>query len=234
MKVNLYLSDTTLREIDFAEELKSFLECVFSVDVNLRGDLFQEHSSDEIPRRLARMRVRHPLRREFREPHPLEVDAEHRRLHEPMGIVYDGVEFLKLCLSLRGVRENEYDIIVTNRLLATYYDGRYHLRMVVMGPLAAISFRGIWDAPAPPAKCYIRQVCSGLPRDAVAAEPPNRRKAMRMLLSQILFYRAFGMPFCDEVTCMLRNCHRWEEFREVDDFCPRHRAMLEELPWKRR
>jgi hypothetical protein len=234
MRVNLYLSDTTSSEIDFAVEIKSFLEDTFSVEVDLRGDFFQEHPSDDVPHRLARMRVRHPLRREFREPHPVEVEAERRRLREPMGIVYDGVEFLKLCLSLRGVRENEYDIIVTNRLLATYSDGRYHLRMVVMGPLAAISFRGIWDAPAPPAKCYIRQVCSGLPRDAVATEPPDREKAMKMLLSQILFYRAFGMPFCDVPTCMLKNPHRWEEFGEVEDFCPRHRAMLEELPWKRR
>ncbi|WP_232054783.1 DUF6775 family putative metallopeptidase [Thermococcus sp. 2319x1] len=101
---------------------------------------------------LAYIRVRNPNKREFYEPFPIEVENEKKGLTK--GVIYDGVELLKYFS--RDVDTSKPTVLITDRLIATFgEDGRYHLRMIVMGPAAIISLKGILCASAKPLQYYM-------------------------------------------------------------------------------
>jgi len=167
---------------------------------------------------LAYIRVRNPNKREFYEPFPIEV--ENKKKDIIIGVIYDGVELLKYFS--RDVDTSEPTVLITNRLVATFgEDGRYHRRMIVMGPAAIISLKGILYAPAKPLQYYTMHPFGFDEKINVDVD-----KVLKMLLLQFYAYFKHEEIFCKNEECMLHNCHTIEEIKNVKGLCEKHRKML--------
>jgi hypothetical protein len=183
-----------------------------------------------------------------------EVDYERRRLNTPRptyGILYHGEGVLRLLQGLipRPERNLSYlHVVFTNQLLATWDDGRYHLRVAVFGFPSLLSTTGLVEAPAKPREFYvIKQQYAALGmHDAIGElerelgkrvlmhEDPRLTEVVKGYVMQALFYHLTGDPFCEDKGCRLFNAHWQEEVIEAQlsgdcQFCPRHQSMLDEL-----
>ena len=206
--MKIYIEDSLWNSFLFFEEIRKFFK--FSVE-------FSPYKFRD-PYFLAYIRVRNPNKREFYEPFPVEVENEERGLIK--GVIYDGVELLKYFS--RDVDTPEPTVLITNRLIATFGgDGRYHLRMIVMGPAAIISLKGILYAPAKPPHYYMRRSFGF--DDMIEVDVG---KVLKMLLLQFYAYFKHEEIFCENEECMLHNCHTTEEIKKVKGLCEKHRKML--------
>jgi hypothetical protein len=139
-------------------------------------------------------------------------------------------------------------VVFTNQLLATWDDGRYHLRVAVFGFPSLLSTTGLVEAPAKPREFYvIKQQYAALGmHDAIGElerelgkrmlmhEDPRLTEVVKGYVMQALFYHLTGDPFCEDKGCRLFNAHWQEEVIEAQlsgdcQFCPRHQSMLDEL-----
>lgn len=209
--MKIYIEGPLWKSFPFFEDIKKF----FNFPVEFHPYDFKD------PYFLAYIRVRNPNRKEFYEPFPVEVENEKRGLIT--GVVYDGVELLKYFS--RDSDVSEPSVLITNRLIATFgEDGRYHLRMIVMGPAAIISLKGMLYAPAKPPRYYLR-LSFGF-EDKIGVDVS---KVLKMLLLQFYAYFKYEEIFCENKECMLHNCHTTEEIKNVKGLCERHKKMLGDI-----
>ncbi|AEC52499.1 hypothetical protein PNA2_1584 [Pyrococcus sp. NA2] len=208
--MKIYIEDRIWDSFQFFDEIRN----LFKFPVEFEPYMFKD------PRFLAYIRIRRPDKREFYEPFPVEVENERKGLIK--GVIYDGIELLKhFCLD---VNVSKPTVLITDRLIATFdEDGRYHLRMIVMGPAAIISLKGILYAPAKPPQYYIK-LSLGF-EDAIDIDVS---KVLKMLLLQFYAYFKYEEVFCENDECMLHNCHTTEEIKKVKGLCEKHKKMLED------
>lgn len=209
-----------------------------------------------LARDFARAKVRNPARQELNAaPLPGEVAYERRRLEggsRVFGLLYDGVEMMRLLAGLIGPPERNLrhiHLIVTNQLFGTWEeaDRRYHARVSLYGFPSLISTTGLVEAPAKPREFYfLKQQYTALGlADAVEVglkgefrgrvlehEDQRLTEVLKGYVLQALFYQLWGEPFCPDQGCRLYNAHWQEEVLGAQlggeyDLCPRHQEMLE-------
>lgn len=208
-----------------------------------------DEAAASLAERLCAMRVLNPTREVApRRPLKPEVDVERRLLcgesRPTPGVVYDGNELQRLAYGLlpRGERSTDaVHVWFTERLLATWDedDRRYHTRAIVCGLPAIITTSGMVHAPARERQFYLARRL-GLSEERAAAnaaedfldhEDPRTAEVAKGYAMQAALYSLAGEPFCDDPHCRLFNAHWQREMLtaqlEGDDYCPRHRGMLE-------
>ncbi|NJE00906.1 DUF6775 family putative metallopeptidase [Thermococcus sp. JdF3] len=206
--MKIYIENSLWDSFSFFEEIRK----LFKFPVEFSPYVFKD------PYFLAYIKVRNPNKREFYEPFPIEVENEKKGLIK--GVIYDGVELLKYFS--RDVDTPEPTVLITKRLIATFgEDGRYHLRMIVMGPAAIISLKGILYAPAKSPQYYIMHSFGFEEKIDV-----DVGKVLKMLLLQFYAYFKHEEIFCESEECMLHNCHTMEEIKRVKGLCGRHGKMF--------
>ncbi|PLV56286.1 DUF6775 family putative metallopeptidase [Thermotoga sp. SG1] len=170
------------------------------------------------PALLAKIRVRNPHERKFYDPFPIEIENEIKNRVE--GVIYDGIELLKEFV--KDVNPTTPNVLITNRLIATFgEDSRYHLRMIVMGPAAVISFKGIFYAPAKDVGYYLKYSLGFEEKVDMDVE-----KVLKMLLLQFYAFYEYGEIFCKDEFCFLHNCHTVCELERVKGLCHEHLELL--------
>jgi|Deesub1362B_J571_1020462.scaffolds.fasta_scaffold00065_39 hypothetical protein len=211
MHMKIYVERPLWDSFQFFNTIRSF----FKFDVE-----FEEYKFKD-PHFLAYIRIRSPDKREFYDPFPIEIENERRGLIK--GVIYDGVELLKhFCFN---IDVSNPAVLITERLIATFgEDGRYHLRMIVMGPAAIISLKGVLYAPAKPLQYYLMHSFGFDDEIEVRVD-----KVLKMLLLQFYAYFKYNEIFCEKEECMLHNCHTTEEIKKVTGLCEKHRKMLKNV-----
>ncbi|MDJ0268999.1 MAG: hypothetical protein NXY59_00315 [Aigarchaeota archaeon] len=255
-KLHLYAdpSSKTLNPEEIAEYLREKLP---ALEVDVRQEFFTYHAADfeHVAPLLAAARIRNPLKRlDNRQPLYGEVEYEKSLLKNPskrpLGILYDGFMIQAICHSLLKREENnlsEAHIIFTGRLLATYGEDRYHIRVIICGYPSLISTTGIVEGPAKPREFYIATTHTAAQLTPLIWEEMKQQmrgrfieydderltEVMKGYVLQAVFYQALGEAFCDNKHCRLYNSHWQEEVLEAQlaghELCNKHRKMLELL-----
>lgn len=255
MKVISVYEEGTLFPLDEDRVLKELNED-FGIVCKRKGSLFRDEEARRIAERMARIRVKNPVRTVFVEPMPIEVEYELKRIkgeYRSTGIMYDGFEYLELVKELSRGAEDEVVLLITDRLIGTYDEGdlRYHLRYSVMGgKWNIVSISGFIYAPARPREYYIAQMMAGDKADDVFKEELERifgdrilrkdderiNEVLKSAIFQILFYALRGEGFCDVLGCRLYNPHWQDELvasmikgRGEIGLCERHEKMFREM-----
>ena len=239
-----------LRPDDVPEEIRSAVrvEAPLRVPPERLGDVALS---------FARARVFNPMKPlEPRNPLPMEVEYEKRRLLEPSdlrrGIFYDGFAVCEIAASLLprpATRRSELHIVFTEQLVGTFDpdDRRYHARTAVFSVPVVISSAGLVQAPARPREYYLVKhalrmagqgegVEAGLTAQSGGRwlEPgdPRTTEVAKGYAAQAVAYQLWGHPFCDDPTCRLFNAHHQDEMLRAQlghaglGFCEKHAKML--------
>ena len=236
------------------EELAKFIKNTFSIDVEIRNNIFQNNGSD-IAKDLASCRVVN-TKKPFEKHSPSfeEIEFEKESILDSSKIkniiMYDGFEFQKIISNLISENENSLDIfhlVFTNRLTCTYdnNDYRYHGRAVICSNPSIISTTGIIEAPAKPREYYmelISNMAQGLNVDSLKKkyhgtylEYHDKRisTVVEGYALQAIFYYLTGEAFCDNGDCRLFNPHWQKDLLrsqiEIGKLCQRHQKILQEL-----
>ncbi|NHV97727.1 MAG: hypothetical protein HA494_08115 [Thaumarchaeota archaeon] len=211
---------------------------------------------DSFARRLASIRVKNPLTKmPNQEPLYGEVEYEKRVLKGEIrgsGVLYDGFELQTLLSQLIGEEESTLShahIVFTSRLFATWDegDGRYHIRVIILGNPSIISTTGVAEGPAMPKEFYRLQqtlLAIGATQQIELMKERFRgryidysderlNEVMKGYVMQALFYQIFGEAFCSSRRCRLYNAHWQEELIEAQlskqEFCDHHQSLLNQL-----
>ncbi|NQT51910.1 hypothetical protein HQ576_07665 [bacterium] len=232
------------------DEVRGFLaEWLPWLAVGVRGDPLAGRGDEGPATRLCELRILHPTRE--RTPRRLlkpEVDVERRILdgtaRPTPGVVYDGYALAALAGDRLPADETVQETIhvwLTERLIATWDDAdrRYHARTIACGLPSIVSTAGMVQAPARDREFYLaRRLGVSDARAAATAgadfldhEDARTTAVAKGYAMQAVLYHLAGEPFCDDPHCRLFNAHWQREMLaaqlEGDDFCTRHRRMLD-------
>jgi hypothetical protein len=198
---------------------------------------------------LASTRIHDPLRPPERiAPMYAEVQAERNRVLDSdsgaFGMVYDGLELLRLYSGLLETADGAEDILLTNRVVGTYDrdDRRIHARVAVFGVPPLISVPGLVAAPARPVEAALsrRLGLKARPERLDGSEEflvygdPRTTEVLKGIVLQAVFYLVSGNPFCPDRDCRLFNAHRQKDLlhaqcRPGASLCDAHAGQLERL-----
>jgi len=256
MRPRVYLYQEPAAPNLHLEEIRTYLEALISFPVEAREELlaFWQGDREALAPAFARAKVRDPRRQDFPLPLPGEIDYERKRQaspRPPFGIVYEGLRVQALYRDLISREERglgHIHIAFTRQLLATWEEGRYHLRVGVFGSPSILSTTGVAEAPARPREYYfLKQQYAALGMGDVAAvrlevefagriltpEDPRMTEVLKGYVLQAIFYQLTGEAFCPEKTCRLFNAHWQEEViaaqLESGALCARHQKLLEDI-----
>ncbi len=202
-------------------------------DFGVEGALDKEPSKNEIS-----------LEEEYlADDGPLRYDVKH---------VYEGFGLSVVLGSLIKQKKDEYHIVFTSRMFATWERNRYHGRTIICNlPLSIISTTGLVEAPVRPkeyyAKLLARQKAEDMglrvPREEYFEDELRREFVDRMLgyderltevakgyaLQAAAFFLTYD-PFCSDPDCRLYNAHTQEELihaqLESGRVCDSHKRMF--------
>ena len=236
-KIILY-KEPAISEID-TDHLRHFLETRFTIQVEVRENIFKQFNDEQIKRLLA-IKIRN-VKDSFSiyEYTASELEFE-KRLSQNSSLMdsttkvedaddisqvymYDGFELQRI---LRYLNEDSevLHIIITNRLTCTFdeNDNRYHARAVICANPAIISTTGIIEAPAKPREYYFEAIAlksQGLGIESLKEQYKKRfleyndrrlTKVLEGYILQIIFYNITGESFCEDIRCRLNNAH-WQK-----------------------
>lgn len=253
-RVFLYV-DPAAPEID-SQAVGRYLDQTTGVPVEVRKEFVSYHRGDLGPlaEAFAAARVTDPSQpwKPFQLPLGV-VQVEMRSQQDPgrivPGILYDGVEVMRILRSLLPSGESHLDdlhIVSTRRLLGTFDEGdrRYHARTIVLGYPCLLSTSGLVEAPAKPREFYLRRRASSalgmeIPVEALKADlgdrfldygDPRTTEVAKGYALQAFAYHALGEPFCEDPDCRLFNAHWQEEMLRAQvssgAICKRHTSLL--------
>lgn len=260
MRIYLY-NDCNESNVNL-EELKEFINDFFGIsDIILKDKFISTHLKnlkiEAIALQLASMRVKNVFQ-PFIDYTPLsgEIEFEKLRLERNTlikGILYDGLKLLLFYCDLIPKEESLKDffhIFITDRLIGTFSeDGRYHVRALIASNPSLISTSGIVEGPAKPKLFYkLKHQSSAMGTQApleifkeqikgqfIDYNDPNLTEVLKGYISQVLFFKLTGMPFCYEKDCRLYNAHWQSELINAQllhgNFCAGHQNFLEK--WKK-
>ena len=251
-KIFLY-DEQSVPEIKI-DKLANFIKKTFSMDVEIRKNIFQD-SPQDIAKDLASCRIvntKKPFELHSSSIEEIEFEKESCENSSKIKniIMYDGFELQKIVSKIISEKEDSLDnfhIIFTNRLTCTYdfNDYRYHGRAIICSNPSIISTTGIIEAPAKPREYYmelISNMAQGLNVDSLKKkyqgtylEYHDERisTVVEGYAMQALFYYLTGDAFCEEENCRLFNPH-WQKDLirsqiEVGKICEKHQQTLEKL-----
>lgn len=179
---------------------------------------------------------------------PSELNFEIRKAQgkiRSFGVVYDG--FLLASVFFEVLMNNKLKdtfkdignripVIITDRQIATFgEDGRYHLRICVLGSPTIISLNGFFSAPAKPIDYHLTKMISedkALIKGEELRDYINRNVSIlaRAYIVETIIWNTLGIPFCSNRTCFLSDSHTIEELIESKKkrvkLCAMHKEAL--------
>ena len=249
-KIILY-DEPTVPEIQL-ERLEKFLEKIFPVEIETRGNIFQNLSED-MSEKIAGCRI-FDLKKPFEEYSPSDRDIEIEKENKDMSereemTLYDGFEFQNVITELIPMNESKRDtlhIIFTNKITCTFdeNDFRYHARALIGTNPAIISTTGIIEAPAKPKQYYldlmtnfsekrVEEIKKKYAGEFLEYHDSRISEITEGYLLQAIIYYETGEAFCSHRDCRLFNAH-WQKdlfFSQLENkrFCKKHQEILNEL-----
>lgn len=216
------LSDIN-RIIYSAEQL--FKDFGIKADFNFGGDVWEKlKNQDEISKKLVRIRVFKWNEQSLADfVSPAEMNFEIRRMKRiinSFGVIYDGfllsgVFFEVLSKKLGAI--SLLPIVITNRQIATFgEDGRYHLRICVIGFPTVISTNGFFSAPAKPLEYHLTKMVNedlAILKGHTIKEYIQKKIPIisRAYILESLVWNFLGIPFCSNEFCLLSDSHTVDE-----------------------
>ena len=242
-RVSLYRAPSTSAD---ADEIAAWLEERTGAAVDVR-DRFLDGGDESLARALAGARVHSAGERETGSEMYGIIRYEERALEDPSrggGVLYDGVA-VQRALNARLPDDPGLDhlhVVLMDRALGTWgADGRWHMRVNVLGQPALVSVPGLYEAPAKPEEYYqAKQSRTMLTGDApprevlesavegefLVADDPRTTEALKGYVLQAVEFIRTGEGFCEDERCRLHNAHRQPGVVEAQlrdpAFCPRH------------
>lgn len=236
-KTFLYF-DTKIKNVD-PTNLKEYLEEKTGREVILRENFFDSKYSQDLPKKVAKTKVRNKSKREFKEPLPKEVELEGKIIKNKkdlIGILYDAQKLVKVMRDFLDDEEKKnHTVVLTKRLIGSKEknEARYHARTVINSVPSIVSTSGIVEGPAKPRKYYFADEDEKeeiLDFDPMKHSDDRMEEAIKSYLLQTIFWRLEGQPFCEEDGCPLVNSH-WQKDvlqNQIEgELCERHRKKLE-------
>ncbi len=179
---------------------------------------------------------------------PAEKSFERRRAQgiiKSYGIVYDGFGIIGvfreyLASQFFPLTYDEVPVIITNRQIATLGDdGRYHLRIAVLGHPAVISKQGLFSAPAKPKEYHIAKLVKEDEALLIGMEIEEKiRKHLPELLSPYILsaflWINYGISFCMDRSCLFSDSHTIDELFDSKlqvqlKLCRYHKSKIDEI-----
>ena len=251
-KIFLY-DEPSVPEIQI-EGLKDFLKNMFSVQIEIRQNIFKYSKSDTF-RKIASCRIFNP-RKPFERHMPTkeEIQFEEQNAIDTSNneniIMYDGFEIQQILLEL--IPENEsneefFHLFFTNKLTCTYdyNDYRYHGRALICSNPSVISTTGIIEAPAKPRQYYLDLMSNyrlGLNVESIKEKYRGKyleyhdsrlSKIIEGYLLQAIFYYETQEAFCENERCRLFNAHWQKDLLysqlEIRSFCVKHKKIFQNM-----
>lgn len=151
---------------------------------------------------------------------PAEINFETRRARgeiKSFGIVYDGFLLSSVFFKILDGKSEDLPVVFTNRQIATFgEDGRYHLRIAVLGLPSVISVNGFFSAPAKPIEYHITKMVD---QDTALIKGETIKNYIeknipffaRAYVLEALLWNILGVPFCSNKTCFLSDSHTTDE-----------------------
>ncbi len=241
MKLNntdstIILSSPEFEDVDY-NELKKFIKNL-GFKIEREEDLLMRIDPDCFAEKMARIRILNPDKKEINEtPFPVEIDYEKKNLKSKprkKGIIYSGNHFINI------LKENykeyldirkKWVIYLSDQLFATF-EGRWHIRVIILGIPVVISVPGIVYGPARSREYYV-STQMGIPEtdeDYIKEKDSRKTEVLKgYLLQAIYFYKCLlegkKFRFCEDKTCALYNSHWQREIFSAQlkhDFCEKH------------
>jgi hypothetical protein len=197
-------------------------------EVKVKGKIWETPDElDEIYKNLVRIRV---IRwNEFKLHEyvaPAEISFERKKAEGKIkgwGILYDGFFLQSIMLSallhqklIEKIDLEFIPVIITDRQIATFgEDGRYHLRIAVLGYPSLISEKGFFSAPAKPKEYHISKMISEdvaiVKGYSIQEEIENKFPLLaRPYIILSLLWTRYGIGFCQNETCFFSDSHTTE------------------------
>jgi len=186
--------------------------------------LWTENLKDEIFEKLAKIRVFKWNEFEIQNfVSPVEIQFERRKAEgkiKSFGIVYEGFLLQGIFLSAISGRIDEkrdFPVVITDRQIATFGDdGRFHLRVAVIGFPSIVSKTGLFSAPAKPKEYHIAKFVSEdvalLKGYSIKEEVEKKFYSLGrpyVILTYLWLKEAIG--FCENPVCFFSDSHTIEE-----------------------
>lgn len=256
----LHLYSDRMHPIDI-HDVASYVRDVTTLDVVFNGHFFNRWKADvAVALELAKLLVTDfgKERALNHEPSQEEVSLEEEYLADgaplPFDVkhVYEGFGLARIFSRLITQKRDEYHIVFTSRMPATWGRNRYHGRVIICSfPLSIVSTTGMVEAPARPKEYYVKMLAMQRARDAGLLIPNETEfeaelrgeLADRMLdyddrlteaikgyvLQAVSFFTIFD-AFCSDPDCRLYNAHTQEELihaqLESGKICPTHKGVF--------
>jgi len=242
-------------------QIKSYIEESTEFDVSSDEYFFRHYTpSAKMAMELARLKVTDFSEEDGVNSDPTSEDAsiEERYLQGgevlsfDVGHVYEGFGFTEILRRLLEPKSDEYHIIITSRMLATWERNRYHGRAIICSlPLSVISTTGMVEAPVKPKEYYVKLMArekahemglsvpeaedfeDGLRKefaDRILSYDDRLTEALKGYVLQAIAYFLTYDAFCQDPDCRLYNAHTQEELihaqLESGKICKTHREIF--------
>lgn len=245
-RVSLYRAPSAVADVD---EIGSWLRGRIDAEVDVRDRFLGDVAEEALAREFAAARVHSPFERETGTEMYGVVRYEERALDDPAragGVLYDGTAIQRALNARLPPAERGLDhlhVPLLDRAIGTWGDGdgRWHMRVNVLGQPALVSVPGLYEAPAKPEAYYrakeSRTMLTGdaPPREVLESaiegeflveDDPRTTDALKGYVLQAVHFLRTGEAFCDDERCRLHNAHRQPgvvaaQLRDPP-FCPRH------------
>lgn len=254
MKFKIFLyPDKTAEKISFIK-IKKYLKEKTGFSVDVRDSFLKyykkNYALESLARKLTEIRVRNIEKKHSENIfHQIEISFEKKIISQKIilsGLIYDGFKMQEIFSSIISPSENKLDfihIVITNRLISTFEDTRYHLRTIILGIPSIISLPGIVEAPAKPREYYIlkRNIKNEFlllnfkkkyREKFIDYQDRRIEDAVISYCLQAIFYQAGMETFCKNRNCCLYNAHYQEEVVKIlvnkkGELCKKHQKILE-------
>ncbi len=173
---------------------------------------------------------------------PTEISFEKRKAQgkiKSWGIIYDGFALSGIFRKIISPKDDALYIVITDRQIATLgEDGRYHLRICVLGNPTLISKHGFFSAPAKPREYHL---CKLVSEDLAVMKGEGLRQEIEMavpilsrayVLAGVLWWYK-GVGLCTEEGCFLSDSHTTDELLSSKKgglkFCKKHKKEIQNI-----
>ena len=173
---------------------------------------------------------------------PTEISFEKRKAQgkiKSWGIIYDGFALSGIFRKIISPQDDTLYIVITDRQIATLgEDGRYHLRICVLGNPTLISKHGFFSAPAKPREYHL---CKLVNEDLAIMQGEGLRQEIEMsvpllsrayVLAGVLWWYE-GVGLCTEEGCFLSDSHTTDELLSSKKgnvmLCKKHKKAIQSM-----
>jgi hypothetical protein len=255
-KILIFYEGVDEHKINIVSNITNSLLQWFGIpaEVKVKGKIWENPNGlEEIYKNLVRIRV---IRwNEFKLHEyisPAEILFERKKAEGKIkgwGILYDGFFLQSIMLSalleqklMKKIDLENIPVVITDRQIATFgEDGRYHLRIAVLGYPSLISEKGFFSAPAKPKEYHISKMIS---EDIAVVKGYSLQEEIeskfpllaRPYIILSLLWTKYGIGFCQNENCFFSDSHTIESLLKSKsgkiNLCSLHKDEISKIKEK--